>query len=45
MFREKVWCIALRFLQLLSGLTDAVCLHFVSVVKDAGTHSKFVFLE
>jgi len=34
---------ALSFLQLVSGATDGVYLHFVSVVKDAGTHSKFVF--
>jgi len=43
MFHEKVWCNALRFLQLVSGATDGVYLHFVSVLKDAGTHSKFVF--
>jgi hypothetical protein len=26
-----------------SGATNTVFLHFVSVVKDAGTHSKFMF--
>jgi len=33
----------LSFLQLVSGATDGVYLHFAFVVKDAGTHSKFVF--
>lgn len=43
MLQEKVSCIALSFLQLVSGATDGVYLHFASVVKDAGTHIKFVF--